>query len=251
MRYAVLSDVHANLEALTAVLDDLAGQRIDRTLALGDLIGYGADPEACLSLLRERQVAGVAGNHEWAAIGKLDARWFNDSARRAVLWTRDRLSFGDLDYLRRLPLALKDGPLTLVHATLHHPEQFHYLVDMAQAVDAAAHCETACCLIGHTHLALLMEYDLRQQRMTRVLTGASELAEARLDLDASHMRYIINPGSVGQPRDGDPRASCAVIDTAAGTCAIRRVPYDISSAQQKIVRAGLPQFLADRLAVGR
>ena len=117
MRYAILSDIHSNLEALTAVLDQLGGERIDRYLCLGDLIGYGADPEACLERLRSVEVVSVCGNHEWACLGKLDPRWFNEAARAAVLWTRDRLNFTDLDYLRRLPLTLTEEPYTLVHST--------------------------------------------------------------------------------------------------------------------------------------
>ena len=148
MRYAILSDVHGNLEALTAVLDHLAGQRIDRYLGLGDFVGYGADPEACLSRLQAMSLTAVCGNHEWACLGKLDARWFNDSARRAILWTRDQLGFSDLDYLRRLPLTTTDGPCTLVHGTLHHPDRFEYLVEMGQAVDAVKHCRRSTASSG-------------------------------------------------------------------------------------------------------
>ncbi|MBI3325022.1 MAG: metallophosphoesterase family protein [Candidatus Omnitrophica bacterium] len=250
MRYAVLSDIHSNLEALTAVLQALACQRIDRLLGLGDFIGYGADPEPCLSSLQGAGVIGVAGNHEWACIGKMDLRWFNESARRAVLWTRDRLGFADLDFLRRLPLTAVEGECTLVHGTLMHPERFEYLVDVAQAIDVARLCRSRLCFVGHTHVPLLVEYDLQRRSVTRLLSKAEELAEARLS-GAAHIRYIVNPGSVGQPRDGDARASCAVLDTEAQTLAIHRVAYDVPTAQRKIRQAQLPEFLADRLAVGR
>lgn len=250
MRYAVLSDIHSNLEALTAVLSDVAAQRADRMLCLGDLIGYGADPEACLSALQHSQAVCVAGNHEYGCIGKLDDRWFNDAARRAVEWTRDRLGFMELDWLRRLPLVATDGPCTLVHGTLKHPERFEYLADLAQAVDAARMCDTGYCLFGHTHLPVLIEYDRRQGRVGRVLDTAQELTEVSLSEEPA-VRYVINPGSVGQPRDGDPRASYAVLEPEAHRVTFHRVAYDIRAAQEKIRRAGLPEFLADRLAVGR
>ena len=250
MRYGILSDIHSNLEAFTAVLPDLAAHQVDRTLCLGDAIGYGADPSACLSALQHSQAVCVAGNHEYGCIGKLDGRWFNDAARRAVEWTRDRLGFLDLDWLRRLPLVATEGPCTLVHGTLTHPERFEYLVDLAQAIDTAGRCETPYCLLGHTHVPTVIEYDRRQGRMGRVLGTPQELAAVSLSENPA-IRYVINPGSVGQPRDGDPRASYAILDSEAHCVTFHRVAYDVRTAQEKIRQAGLPEFLADRLAVGR
>lgn len=251
MRYAVLSDIHSNLEALSAVLDALAAERIDRYLCLGDVVGYGADPAACLARLQACDPVIVGGNHDLACIGTLDPGWFNDAARAAVVWTRDRLSVTDLDTLRRLPLVATEGPFTLAHGSLPHPERFEYLVDLAQAVDTLTACRTLMCLVGHTHLPLVLEYDRAARRVLRILTTPAELADVAFQDDAQARRYLVNPGSVGQPRDGDARASVAVIDTERHRLAIRRVPYDIASAQRKIEQAGLPQFLADRLAVGR
>jgi diadenosine tetraphosphatase ApaH/serine/threonine PP2A family protein phosphatase len=250
MRYAVLSDVHSNLEALTAVLGHLATQRIDRFLGLGDFIGYGADPEACLTNLQACQITGVCGNHEWACIGKMDLSWFNESARRAVLWTRDRLSIADLDFLRRLPLTVSEDAFTLAHASLIHPQRFDYLIDLAQAIDTAAISRTPFCFVGHTHVPLVVEVDVPRRAVARLMSAPGELSDVRLSAEAG-VRYVINPGSVGQPRDGDPRASCAVLDTEARTLAIHRVAYDIPTAQRKIRQAQLPEFLADRLAAGR
>lgn len=251
MRYAVLSDIHSNLEALSAILDHLASERIDRTLCLGDAVGYGADPEACLGRLRSCRAVSVCGNHEWACLGKLDVRWLNEAARTAILWTRDRLGFSDLDMLRRWPLTATEEAVTLVHGSLSHPDRFEYLVDVAQAVDTAKACRTAYCLVGHTHVPVVFEYDCSTRQPARILSSAGELAEVRLGPSAEGMRYVINPGSVGQPRDGDPRASFAILDTQAKTLAVRRVAYDIAGAQRKIREAGLPELLAHRLAVGR
>jgi diadenosine tetraphosphatase ApaH/serine/threonine PP2A family protein phosphatase len=251
MRYAILSDIHSNLEALTAVMDTLASERIDRYLCLGDVIGYGADPAACLARLQSCDATIVGGNHDFACVGKLDVAWFNDVARAAVLWTRDQLSFADLDYLRRFPLTATVESFTLVHGSLRRPQRFEYLVDAAQAIDTMVTCRTLMCLVGHTHLPCFMEYDRTHHRMTRILTAPEELAEVAFLDDADRMRYLANPGSVGQPRDGDPRASVAVIDTQLRRLSLRRVPYDVATAQRKIRVAGLPEFLADRLAVGR
>jgi diadenosine tetraphosphatase ApaH/serine/threonine PP2A family protein phosphatase len=251
MRYAVLSDIHSNLEALTAVLDAVASERVDRILCLGDAVGYGADPSACLERLEAAGAVMIGGNHDLACVGKMDLGWFNDAAREAVLWTRDRLSFADLDRLRRLPLTAMEGPCTLVHGTLRHPERFEYLVEAGQAVDTLAACRTLFCLIGHTHLPCFVEYDRASRRLVRILAAQPELAGIAFVDEPDARRYLLNPGSVGQPRDGDPRASFAVIDTAERRAAIRRLPYDLAAAQRKIRQAGLPEFLADRLAYGR
>ena len=251
MRYAVLSDVHSNLEALIAVLGALASERIDRYLCLGDVVGYGADPVPCLTRLQSCDTVIVAGNHDYAAVGKLDAGLFNDAARAAVLWTRDQLSIADLDQLRRFPLTATVESFTLAHGTLRHPQRFEYLAEIGQAVDTLVTCRTLICLVGHTHVPCLLEYDRLQRRMLRILTAPGELADVEFAPEPERLRYLVNPGSVGQPRDGDPRASFAVIDTDARRISIRRVAYDVETAQRKIRQAGLPGFLADRLAIGR
>ncbi len=251
MRYAVLSDIHSNLEALTAVMDRLALERIDQYLCLGDVVGYGADPAACLSRLQECQAMIVAGNHDQACVGTFDVGWFNDAARTAIAWTRDQLSLLDLNGLRRFPLTTTVDLFTLVHGSLKHPERFEYLVDAARAIDTMSACRTLMCLVGHTHVPCFIEYDRRSRRIVRVLSAAHDLADITYRDDADTLRYLLNPGSVGQPRDGDPRASVAVIDTNRHQIAVYRVSYDVTAAQQKIRQAGLPSFLADRLAVGR
>jgi diadenosine tetraphosphatase ApaH/serine/threonine PP2A family protein phosphatase len=249
MRYAVLSDIHSNLEALTAVLGALASERIDRYLCLGDVTGYGADPGACLERLQACEAVVVGGNHDAACVGRLELGWFNEAARAAVVWTRDQLSFTDLDWLRRLPLVETVEPFTLVHGSLRRPERFEYLVDLAQIADTLAACRTLMCLAGHTHVPCVVEYDRARRTVVRVLTNAEGLAEVAYREDAA-VRYFVNPGSVGQPRDGDPRASVAVIDTEERRLSFRRVGYDVAAAAAKIRRAGLPGLLADRLAVG-
>jgi diadenosine tetraphosphatase ApaH/serine/threonine PP2A family protein phosphatase len=251
MRYAILSDIHSNLEALTAVLDSLAPERIDRYLCLGDTLGYGADPIPCLERLSALGTVMVAGNHDLACLGKFDLNRLNDAAKAAVIWTRDRLGFAELDVLRRLPLTAVEGPFTLVHGTLTSPERFEYLMELAQAIDTLTPCRTLVCLVGHTHLPCIIEFDRRQRRVTRLLSAPEELGDVAYEDAPEALRYLVNPGSVGQPRDGDARASCALVDTERRRIAIRRVAYDVALAQRKIRQAGLPEFLAERLAIGR
>ena len=252
MRYAVLSDIHGNLEALTAVLAACRAERIDRYLCLGDSIGYGADPSACLACLQEQRAVTVAGNHEAGCSGKLELGWFHRAARAALEWTRDQLSFTELDLLRRLPLIEIVEPFTLVHASLRQPQRFEYLVDLASMIETLQACETLFCLAGHTHLPGVVEYDRAQRRVLRVLTSPTDLAAEIAYLDeAKDRRYLVNPGSIGQPRDADCRASFAMIDTAERRLSFHRVSYDIAAAQRKIRQANLPGFLADRLAIGR
>ena len=251
MRYAILSDIHGNLEALTAVLEFLASQQIDRYLCLGDTVGYGAEPVACLEQLQRCEAVMVGGNHDLACVGKLDLEWFNETARAALRWTRDHLSLTALDMLRRLPLITTEGPCTLVHATLRCPERFEYLVEAGQAIETMTACRTRYCLVGHTHVPMLIDYDRARQCLTRILTAPHDLAETTLAADEETMRSLINPGSVGQPRDGDPRASVAMLDTERHQLSVHRVPYAIERAARKIQEAGLPQFLADRLRIGR
>ena len=216
MRYAVLSDIHGNLEALTAVLDSLTSAQIDRVLCPGDVVGYGADPVACLDRLRARETVIVAGNHDLACVGKMDVGWFNQAARAAVRWTRDQLSVTDLDLLRRLHVTEIVEPCTLVHGTLKHPQRFEYLVDAGQAIDTLASCKTLMCLIGHTHLPGVVEYNRSQRRLTRILTKPDELAEIAL---LCAMQYPVTVVGVADEKWGErpvlviqPRESAEVSD---------------------------------------
>ena len=251
MRYVVLSDIHSNLEALTAVLQAPFAKRLDRVLCLGDILGYGADPAACLTRIHALGAVMVAGNHEWACIGKLDTGWFNDAARVAVTWTRDQLGFVELDILRRLPLTTTEGSFTLVHGSLRQPARFEYLTDLASIIDTLKSCRTLFCLVGHTHVPLFVEYDRQAHQVKRVISQAKELRRVTFEDDPERFRYLLNPGSVGQPRDGSPQASAAVVDLEAKQLSVERVPYPVEQAAGKIRQAGLPAFLAERLAAGR
>lgn len=240
MRYAVLSDVHANLEALQAVLAD-AGSRTDALVCLGDLVGYGADPVACIELVAERAQAIVCGNHEHAVAGLIDLEWFNAYARAAAEWTRARLDDDHRTYLASLPLTAQLGDATLVHASPDRPDEWEYLLTAQDGFDAFGAFATRVCFVGHSHLAGVWSLG----------SSGPEHRAGAVDLELERgRRYLVNVGSVGQPRDRDPRAAYAIWDVDRGTIVVRRVAYDITAAREKILRGGLPRFLADRLAWG-
>ncbi len=240
MRYAVLSDIHANLEALRAVLAD-AAPRTDALLCLGDLVGYGADPVACVEIVAARAQTLVCGNHEKAVAGLIDLDWFNAHARAAAEWTRERLDADHQAYLAALPLVAQVGDATLVHASPDRPDEWDYLLTAQDGFDAFAAFTTRLCFVGHSHLAGAWSLG----------SAGPEHRAGAVDLELERgRRYLVNVGSVGQPRDRDPRASYAIWDVERGTISTRRVVYDVGSTREKILRGGLPRFLADRLAWG-
>lgn len=240
MRYAVLSDIHGNLEALRAVLAD-AEPRADALICLGDVVGYGPEPEPCLELVAERAAALVGGNHEHGVAGLLDLDWFNPLARAAVEWTQRRLDGDHLRYLSALPLRLEVGEATLVHASPTRPDDWDYLVDAEDGLGAFTGFSTRLCFVGHSHRPAVWSQGSWGPAFS---PGALDVS-----IDAGR-RYIVNVGSVGQPRDRDPRAAYALWDVEARRIAGRRVAYDVTAVREKIARAGLPAFLADRLVAG-
>lgn len=244
MRYAIVADIHANLAAFTAVLEDI-GRRggVEELWCLGDVIGYGPDPHQCIELLRQRHHICVAGNHEWAAIGKIDTAYFNPAAAAAGHWTAQQLSPEDALFLESLPLTLEKGDFTLAHGSPREPVR-EYLRSTATALENFAHFQSPFCLVGHSHVPLVFEYDK---------TGTCSLSEFpdNAVLTLAENRLIINPGGIGQPRDGDPRASYAIYDGETRSVTHYRVPYDIEATQSRMMEHGLPPSLVTRLSYGR
>lgn len=241
MRYGIISDIHSNLEAFEAVISVLSTGYIDQYLCVGDIVGYGADPKECIRRLKELNAKIICGNHDWACIGKVDLSWFNNYAREAILWTRDALGFDDLNFLRSLRLVEEIDLFTMAHGTLHRPERFDYMLDIADAFQSQKVCKTQVCVVGHTHQPFIVEFSSSKINV---------LEEERIKIISGY-KYVINAGSVGQPRDGNPKACYCIYDTQTCEFEIRRISYDIEKAQQKIISAGIPRILADRLVAGR
>lgn len=239
MRVAVVSDIHSNLVALDTVLEDVGP--IDAVWQLGDVVGYGPDPDGVVARLREIDAIGVRGNHDAAALGGPEIRWFNPEAAAAAEWTRDRISGETRAWLDALPLRHHEGRATLVHGSPRDPLR-EYIVDDDVALANLELLTTPYAFHGHTHLPVAFIADSPGIAIVVPHHGTTLVLDDRPTL--------LNPGSVGQPRDGDPRASYLVLDTEAWTVTWRRVAYDFATVQRAIRSAGLPRRLADRLAIG-
>jgi diadenosine tetraphosphatase ApaH/serine/threonine PP2A family protein phosphatase len=243
MRCLVLSDIHSNLEALEAVLDD-AGP-VDQVWCLGDVVGYGPDPNGCVERLRSLPHLCIAGNHDWATLGKLDLGDFNPDAREANLWNRGQLTPDNLDYLEARPERLVEGQVTLAHGSPRHPI-WEYIIYTSTARANFDFFDTQLCLVGHTHTPVL--FRLVEQGEEEVCEPLSPSVGEPVDVGVG--RYIVNPGSVGQPRDGDPRASYAILDVESFTVEHRRVAYPVERTQGKMMENDLPLRLVLRLGYG-
>ena len=242
MRIAIIADIHANLAAFQAVLDDIQRQgRVKEFWCLGDIVGYGPEPQQCLKLLRSLKHVCVAGNHDWAAIEKISTANFNPDAAAACRWTAQQLNSDDIAYLDSLPLTIKKGRFTLVHGSPREPI-WEYVISTNLAEVNFSFFETPFCLVGHSHIPLVFKEEQEEPHSGKLIPA--------IKLLLGENRLIINPGGVGQPRDGDPRASYAIYESDLGIIRLHRVPYDIDATQEKIMQAGLPLRLATRLSHG-
>ena len=241
MRYGIFSDVHGNLEAMEALRRAFTQEGIDQYYCVGDVVGYGANPHECIEEVKKLQAVCVAGNHDWAVLGKTDTRFFNPVAKAAVNWTAKNISRDDIDFLEGLDLTYKNEDFILVHGTLQEASQFHYLFDIEQAVVMFELMDRNVSFIGHTHVPGIF---LKESNHINWLPSFEVNVK-------DNGQYIINVGSVGQPRDGDPRAAYCLFDTKEKIISVKRIDYDIESAQRKIIEAGLPSFLAHRLKTGQ
>ena len=244
MRLGIISDIHGNVEALQQVLDKLSD--VDRMICPGDIVGYGPDPRKCCDAVRALDCTTVLGNHDAAVAERMELAWFNPHARKAVLWTRDALDDDSIDHLKSLPLTYSSDEFILVHGSLKNPLDFAYV----SSPSAARQCfeemnDHTVCFIGHSHLA-----EVYAQNIGGFGADRFEFTYGgKLDLKPG-FRYIVNCGSVGQPRDGHKHASFGIYDSDANTVEISRVPYDIGAVQSKMRAAQLPRFLIERLEYG-
>lgn len=241
MRYAILGDIHSNVEALDAVIDAIDAEKPDAILCTGDLVGYGAAPRECVRRIRELAPRGlVAGNHDWATAGRLGLEFFNAYAREAILWTRTKLTRADIDYLGSRPVLHVDGLVTLAHGTVHDPEQFDYLQSAYDAHLSFARMTTPYAFVGHSHVPVTFKSGTT---ITYVLGDEIDVSDTA--------QALVNVGSVGQPRDEDPRASFGMFDDTTRVIRVIRVEYDVEASIARIREAGLPDFLGERLRIGR
>jgi diadenosine tetraphosphatase ApaH/serine/threonine PP2A family protein phosphatase len=240
LRYAIFGDIHGNYDALETVLEFLDGQAIDVYLCTGDIVGYGAEPSRCISAVQERCIVCLAGNHDHAACGKLDTEYFNIFARQVANWTYHNLSETERKWLADLPFICHFEDFTLAHGSAHSPEVFNYITTIFDAELSFECLDKPVLFYGHTHIPLAffdtvpMTYTMDQEIVIN-----------------QEGKTLVNVGSVGQPRDEDPRASFAIYDSDEDKVYLHRLPYDVRAAGRKIMEAGLPEALAIRLELGK
>ena len=239
-RIGIFSDIHSNLHALQAVLEALDHENVDHLFCCGDIVGYGAFPNECCELLMERACPVIAGNHDHAALGLTDISYFNDVAKMAVIWTRQELKSENEEFLRSLPLTITEEPMFFVHSSPDSPADWNYILTMGEARANFNHFTQKFCFIGHSHQPFI------------IINNNDELAcpESPRIETMDGRRYLVNVGSVGQPRDRNPNACYVVLDLEQNVLEIKRVPYDVRAAQEAIISRNLSQDLAERLAYG-
>jgi predicted phosphodiesterase len=242
VKVGIFSDVHGNAEALKEVLKTLQDEKVDLSLCVGDLVGYGPEPNHCVELVTEFTSKIVAGNHDYAAIGLADILYFNIHARQAILWTQNVLTEKSKKDLRSLPMTLTEGDITCVHASPDEPEKWNYILSYEDARVNFQKFSTPICIIGHSHIPVAFIKDE---------TGKIEIQKADEISIEPDKSYIINVGSVGQPRDGDPRSSFGIMDTEEKRFRLMRTSYPVEKVQEKMKKHNLPSYLIDRLSKGQ
>jgi len=240
MKFAIIADIHGNLEALQVVLEDIKAQKCTHYACLGDVVGYNANPKECLDIVRGMNIPCVKGNHDEYCSSDSPLDGFNPAAAEAVDWTRQQLSDEDRQWLRDLKYIRMVTSFSIVHATLDAPQRWGYVFDKLAAAASFTYQNTAVCFFGHTHVPVAFMRD-------SVVRGGTY---SKFKIEPGK-KYFVNVGAVGQPRDNNPKSAYVVYDMDEGTIELRRLDYDIPAAQQKILDAGLPERLAERLAYGR
>lgn len=240
MIYGIIADIHANLEALTVAVNALQERNVEKFICSGDIVGYGANPEECIDLLRSLDAKIVAGNHDWAAIYKVNINFFNAYARDSAIWTSENISKKSKDFLEGLPLKISVDNFEVTHGTFDNAEEFNYIQSLDDADLSFSALQAKLGFLSHSHIAMAF-FKANPTYYT---------LENKIQLKGD-IPTIINTGSVGQPRDENPRSSCAVYDTESGSVEILRLEYDIAKTADKIIKAGLPEINALRLFEGR
>jgi predicted phosphodiesterase len=240
MKYAIIADIHANLDAFQVVLEDTHNEKCTHYVCLGDVVGYNANPKECLDIVRSMGMPCVKGNHDEYCSGDTNLEGFNPHAAEAIQWTRQQLTDEDRQWLKDLKYLRLVASFQIVHATLDGPQRWGYVFDRLAAAASFTYQNTAVCFFGHTHVPVAFIRD-------SVVRGGTY---SKFKIEPGR-KYFINVGSVGQPRDGNPKAAYAIYDMDENSVELRRLDYDIAAAQAKIMAAGLPPRLAERLALGK
>ncbi len=241
MRYGIFSDIHSNLEAFNKAIYSLKKQNIDKLICLGDIVGYGANPKECLEIISKLKPEVIAGNHDWANVDKFNLGFFNWHAKEAIIWTKRKINKDNWRYLRSLPLMYQENNFCCVHASLDSPREFNYVITAKQAEKNFFLLKAKICFIGHSHFSEAFSFNRGEIK---------HLLQKKIDIE-KNKKYIVNVGSIGQPRDGDPRLSFCIYDTKKKLVEYKRLQYDVKAAADKINKNGLPEFLAQRLYLGR
>jgi len=241
VKLAFFSDVHANLEALNAVLEDFSRQKVDRSFFIGDAVGYGADPNPCVKAICEASRIRIMGNHDYAALGQIETLQFNQYARLSIEWTKEVLSAESIQLLSVFTAQEEREGFHLVHATPKDPLEWEYLLDLDDAEENFGYFQAPVCLIGHSHKPLIVR-KYKDEHATLYPENSVVLEP--------HWRYIINIGSVGQPRDGNPKACYLLYDSDRREARLVRVAYDVASVQKKMKALDLPEYLIERISAG-
>lgn len=241
MKYGIISDIHGNLPALEKVIEKLKSLGAERFACGGDIVGYGAEPSKCIEIIRSLNCVTIAGNHDWAVVNLINPELFNVYARAAVLWTQKQLKSHELDFLKNLPLRAFFDDFEISHGTVNDPENFDYIQSLEDAQLSFAEMQKPLCFLGHSHVPITF---------FEIGNSVSYSLETSITHEPK-IRTIVNVGSVGQPRDENPRSSCALYNSITKEIQIHRVEYDIDSAAKAIIDAGLPKILASRLFEGK
>lgn len=243
MKYALFADIHSNLEAFQAVSEEFKKENINEYICLGDVVGYAANPNECIKLVKElNPITIIAGNHDWASVGRVDINYFNPIAQEAVLWTQKQLTEENKNFLRDPPLIKEFADFVIVHGSLYSPEKWHYICTLQDTKKNFKYQKKKICFIAHSHQPFIVSQDRKG--------NCKGVRETEISLKEDY-RYLINIGSIGQPRDSNPDACYCLYDPDKRELEIKRIPYQTKKAHDKIIAAGLPQKLAWRLSIGR
>lgn len=242
MKYGIFGDVHSNREAFQKVIEEYKKEDIAKFICVGDIVGYGVDPHWCIEEVQSLDAEISCGNHDWASVGRFSTEYFNYAAREAVKWTQENLKEEEKEFLKSLDLVIDRGDFTVVHGSLDSPDFFYYIIDERSAYRCFRNMENRnMCFVGHSHVPVV--FSMKDGEIKYTYRDFVELEDG--------VKYIVNVGSVGQPRDGNPSAAFSIYDSDRRTVEIKRVSYDIESAKNKILNAGLPEVLGYRLLEGR